>query len=91
MLDKGFYNMDCMEALREFPDGFFELAVVDPPYGDGGGYMDERGTIRAAVRQVPEPYCGGVARQTGISPRDSEKDKVHRTGGTWAAKFAKKS
>ena len=33
----GFYNMDCMEALRAFPDNYFELALVDPPYGDGQG------------------------------------------------------
>ncbi len=29
------YNMDCMEAMRTFPDNFFDLAVVDPPYGSG--------------------------------------------------------
>ena len=29
------FNADCMEAMRQFPDGFFDLAVVDPPYGDG--------------------------------------------------------
>lgn len=27
------YNMDCMEYLRTVPDKFFDLAVVDPPYG----------------------------------------------------------
>ena len=27
------YNRDCMEAMKEFPDKFFDLAVVDPPYG----------------------------------------------------------
>lgn len=26
-------NMDCMEYMRQFPDKFFELACVDPPYG----------------------------------------------------------
>lgn len=26
---------DCMEAMREFPDEFFDLAIVDPPYGVG--------------------------------------------------------
>jgi site-specific DNA-methyltransferase (adenine-specific) len=26
-------NRDCIEAMREFPDKFFDLAVVDPPYG----------------------------------------------------------
>ena len=27
------FNMDCMDGMRQFPDGFFDLAVVDPPYG----------------------------------------------------------
>jgi site-specific DNA-methyltransferase (adenine-specific) len=25
--------MDCMEGMKEFPDKYFELAIVDPPYG----------------------------------------------------------
>ena len=29
------YNMDCMEAMKQFPDNAFDLAVVDPPYGIG--------------------------------------------------------
>lgn len=29
------FNMDCMEAMKEFPDNYFELAIVDPPYGIG--------------------------------------------------------
>jgi site-specific DNA-methyltransferase (adenine-specific) len=32
-------NMDCMDYMKQFPDKFFDLAVVDPPYGinmDGG-------------------------------------------------------
>lgn len=33
-----FENRDCMAAMKEFPDNFFSLAIVDPPYGDGGGY-----------------------------------------------------
>ena len=30
-----FENRDCMDAMKEFPDNFFDLAIVDPPYGDG--------------------------------------------------------
>lgn len=26
-------NRDCLEAMKEFPDKFFDLAIVDPPYG----------------------------------------------------------
>ena len=33
MMGPGFYLMDCMEAMKEFPDGFFDLAICDPPYG----------------------------------------------------------
>ena len=27
------YNIDCMEAMKKIPDKYFDLAVVDPPYG----------------------------------------------------------
>ena len=27
------FCMDCMTALREFPDEHFDLCVADPPYG----------------------------------------------------------
>lgn len=35
------YNKDCMIGMREYPDRYFDLAIVDPPYGDKvkkGGY-----------------------------------------------------
>ncbi len=25
-------QMDCMELMREYPDNYFDLAIVDPPY-----------------------------------------------------------
>ncbi len=34
-LDFGYYNMDCKIGMKEFPDKFFELAVVDPPFFSG--------------------------------------------------------
>lgn len=27
------YNMDCLPAMRKFPDNYFQLAICDPPYG----------------------------------------------------------
>lgn len=27
------YNEDCLEAMKQIPDKYFELAIVDPPYG----------------------------------------------------------
>ena len=27
------YLMDCMEGMKQYPNNYFDLAVVDPPYG----------------------------------------------------------
>lgn len=28
-----YYNMDCMDGMKLIPDKYFDLAIVDPPYG----------------------------------------------------------
>lgn len=53
MLDFGFYNMDCMDGMKEFPDKYFDLAIVDPPYGINVGQMNsEERTHSAGEIQV---------------------------------------
>jgi site-specific DNA-methyltransferase (adenine-specific) len=27
------FNIDCIEGMKQYPDNYFELAIVDPPYG----------------------------------------------------------
>ncbi len=35
------YNMDCIEGMKHYPDNYFDLAIVDPPYGiDRGGQSE---------------------------------------------------
>ena len=29
------YNADCMDIMSQYPDKYFDLAIVDPPYGIG--------------------------------------------------------
>lgn len=33
MLNFGYYCMDCMDGMKQYPDKFFDVAIVDPPYG----------------------------------------------------------
>ena len=33
------HNEDCMELMKRYPDNYFELAIVDPPYGINAGNM----------------------------------------------------
>lgn len=33
MNESNVFNMDCMEGMKQYPDKYFDLAIVDPPYG----------------------------------------------------------
>lgn len=57
LLDFGYYNMDCMDGMKEFPDKYFDLAIVDPEYGrkeHGGknrsGYVKQKNGSRIFVK-----------------------------------------
>lgn len=30
-----FFNNDCMDIMKQYPDDYFDLAIVDPPYFSG--------------------------------------------------------
>ena len=50
-------NRDCLEAMKEFPDKFWDLAICDPPYGDGSQTVNvererERERERAVLEQI---------------------------------------
>jgi site-specific DNA-methyltransferase (adenine-specific) len=42
-----YYNEDCMEGMKQFPDKYFDLAIVDPPYGIGDKLLNggHNGTV----------------------------------------------
>lgn len=35
-----FDNIDCMIGMKDYPDKYFDLAIVDPPYGTGCEIMN---------------------------------------------------
>lgn len=45
-------NIDCMEGMKRYPDKYFDLAVVDPPYG--GGCSQSVNVEREREREVAE-------------------------------------
>ena len=73
ILDFGFYNMDCMDGMKEFPDKYFDLAIVDPPYGIGVGHtmMIGRGGAIDRLKETIHVYGAStkaLARQNFITP-----------------------
>ena len=52
---------DCMDVMRDMPDNAFELAIVDPPYGDGGGI--------GRTRSGADSADGSTSTASGSQPR----------------------
>lgn len=48
------FNQDCMIGMRQFPDKYFELAIVDPPYGINAANMQMgHNPTRKGANQYP--------------------------------------
>ena len=88
MLDFGFYNMDCMEGMKQFPDNYFDLAIVDPPYGGAGAPVDEtfNGAISGGFGGRFKEYfngdkrghmCGGHAKKYNYASWDVVPDETY--------------
>lgn len=73
-MELGYYNMDCLELMRTLPDKCIDLAICDPPYGDGGTGLKRSDNSRFGGHFDNYKNEGGV----------------ERTGGKWAAKYGKK-
>lgn len=58
MMEPGFYNMDCMDGMRQFPDKYFNLAIIDPPYGINADIksLDPLGKHYGAARVAKTHY-----------------------------------
>ncbi len=64
-------NMDCMEYMRTMPDKYFDLAIVDPPYGMDRK-MDGTGGAGRIMRKWKRAECWDVA------PNDDYFDELFR-------------
>jgi hypothetical protein len=58
--------MDCIEGMKQYPDKYFDLAVVDPPYGLG---ID--GQKLNNTNKNPNLFPGQLTVHLDGVPRDS--------------------
>ncbi len=76
MMQSGFYNMDCMAAMAKFPDKYFDLAIVDPPYGVGSVTYMPRSRKEAFGGSI-DTYEITVATLNVNQRRDQKTEVVH--------------
>lgn len=84
-----FYNVDCMDLLKETPDNYYELAIVDVPYGIG---EDGRKTQSRVVptekwkNPVAKPYkLGNWDNETPSKKYFEELKRVSKNQIIWGA------
>lgn len=53
-----FYNMDCMKGIKEIPNKYFELAIVDTPYGIGESGKNNKTRSKIAKAKDYKPFYG---------------------------------
>lgn len=68
------YNMDCMEGMKQYPDNYFDLAIVDPPYGINVGSTPGGGI---------KPISHLAENQQQLAEQPSLAVKTMRVGGVY--------
>ena len=80
------YNMDCVAGMREYPDKYFDLAIVDPPYGniDAIGLTDNKKNGKQATKRK------GYKLFENISPENEyyiELERISKNQIIWGGNF----
>jgi site-specific DNA-methyltransferase (adenine-specific) len=51
------YNEDCLVGMSRYPDKYFDLAIIDPPYGIGASDYKRGGTQRGNSAAICNVYA----------------------------------
>ena len=75
---------DCMDLMRETPDNYYDLAVVDPPYGIGESGSTNKSRGKLAIAKDYKPFAGGDKTSPPIEYfQELERVSKHRV--IWGA------
>ena len=78
------YHEDCMEGLKRFPDNYFDLAVVDPPYGMPKDSTHGRGKLKNRMLN------NGSVEKWDVKPSDeyfAELFRVSKNQIVWGGNY----
>jgi len=81
-----FYNTDCIEFMKSLPDNYYDLAIVDPPYGniDAIGLIDNKKKEKQATKRK------GYRLFENIAPENQyyiELERVSKNQIVWGGNF----
>ena len=54
------FHVDCMEIMKQYPDKYFDLAIVDPPYGIGAAKQIDLGNSNKKVKHITKDWDNAI-------------------------------
>ena len=83
-----FYNADNMEIMKQYPDKYFDLAIVDPPYGIKRFSEKTNRTEGSKYRKSMQKMCDNSHRFNDNKPTDEywvELNRISKSQIIWGA------
>ncbi len=83
------YNRDCVEAMKEFKDNHFDLAVVDPPYGIGADKKNSTSKLQTSKSASRSTFYGNQDWDSNIPTKEyfDELKRVSKRQLIWGANY----
>ncbi|HFU4432300.1 TPA: DNA methyltransferase [Streptococcus suis] len=81
-----FVHADCMDVMREYPDNYFDLAIVDPPYFSG---PEKRKFYGRKISPIGVQRLYGQTSEWGVPGKDyfDELIRVSKNQIIWGVNY----
>jgi len=81
------YNMDCVNGLKEYPDKWFDLAIVDPPYGIGMSKVKKWSTSKKCLAKSNNYKTGNWDNEIPTMEYFTELFRVSKNQIIWGGNY----
>lgn len=80
------FNMDCIEYMKDIPDKYFDLSIVDPPYGniDAIGLLDNKKIGKQATKRTNYKIFENIAPDNKYY---IELERISKNQIVWGGNF----
>jgi len=83
------FHADCMKIMKQYPDKYFDLAIVDPPYGIGADLKNSKRELKSKKSAAISSDFGGQIWDSAI-PTDeyfAELKRISKKQIIWGANY----
>ena len=81
------YNEDCVEGLKRFSDNYFDLAIVDPPYGIGMSKVKKWSTSKKCLAKSNNYKTGNWDNEIPNMEYFTELFRVSKNQIIWGGNY----